>query len=80
LQQAARIIEQILKFFACGAKNFCSKVRGRFYSCDRGIFGDVTNLVHLDAGFSCKRGFQLICKRSWFCIAAGKGADKAGEL
>jgi hypothetical protein len=80
LQQAAGIIEQILKFFAGGAQNFCSQVGGGFYSRDRGIFGDVTNLVHLDAGFSRKGGLQLIRKGSWFCIAAGKGADEAGEL
>jgi hypothetical protein len=34
LQQAARIVEQILEFVAGGAKNFCGKVRGGLYSGD----------------------------------------------
>jgi hypothetical protein len=69
-----------LEFIACGAKNFCGQVRGGFYTGDRGILGNITNLVHLDAGFTCKSGFKLIRKGRRFCVAIGKSANETGEL
>jgi hypothetical protein len=80
LQQPARIIEQILEFVAGGAKNFCGKICGSFYSGHRGILSDVTNLIHLDAGFTCKGGLKLFRKGRRFCVASGKGANETGEL
>jgi hypothetical protein len=69
-----------LEFIACGAKNFCGQARGSFYTGDRGILGNVTNLIHLDAGFTCKSGFKLIRKGRRFCVAIGKSANETGEL
>jgi hypothetical protein len=81
LQQAAGVVEQVLEFVAGGAQNFCGKVRGGFYSGDRGILGDVTNLIHLDAGFTCEGGLKLFRERRWFCgVASRKGANETGEL
>jgi hypothetical protein len=69
-----------LEFIAGGAKNFCGQVRGGFYSGDRGIFCNVANLIHLDAGFARKSGLKLVRKGRRFCVAAGKSTNKAGEL
>jgi hypothetical protein len=69
-----------LEFIAGGAKNFRGQVRGGFYAGDRGILGNITNLIHLDAGFTRKSGFKLVRKGRRFCVAAGKSANKTGEL
>jgi hypothetical protein len=69
-----------LEFIAGGAKNFCCKVRGGFYTGDRGILGNITNLIHLNAGFTCKSGFKLVRKGRWFCIATGKSANETSKL
>jgi hypothetical protein len=80
LQQSARIIEQVLEFVAGGTKNSCGQVRGSFYTGDRGIFCNVANFIHLDAGFTRKSGFKLIRKGRRLCVATGKGANETGEL
>jgi hypothetical protein len=69
-----------LEFIAGGAKNFCGQVRGGFYSGDRGILGDITNLVHFNAGFAYKGGLQLFRKGRRFGVATGKSANETGEL
>jgi hypothetical protein len=69
-----------LEFIAGGAKNFCGQVRGGFYTGDRGILSNVTNLIHLDAGFASESGLKLIRKGGRFCIATGKSANETGEL
>jgi hypothetical protein len=69
-----------LEFIAGGAKNFCGQIGGGFYTGDRGIFCNVANLIHLDAGFTCKSAFELIRKGRRFCVATGKSANETGEL
>jgi hypothetical protein len=69
-----------LEFIAGGAKNLCGQVRSGFYTCDRGILGNITNLIHLDAGFTDKSGFKLVRKGRRFCIATRKSANETSEL
>jgi hypothetical protein len=69
-----------LEFIAGGAKYFCGQVRGGFYTGDRGILGNITNLIHLDASFACKSTFKLVRKGRWFCVATGKSANETSEL
>jgi hypothetical protein len=69
-----------LEFITGGAKNFCGQVRGGFYTSDRGILSNITNLIHLDAGFTRKSAFELIRKGRRFCVATGKSANETGEL
>jgi hypothetical protein len=42
------------------AEHLGRKLRGYLDSGHGGIFGDVTNLVYLYAGFPGERGFQLL--------------------
>jgi hypothetical protein len=69
-----------LEFIAGGAKNFCGQVRGGFYAGDRGILGNIANLIHLDAGFTRKSGLKLVGKGRRFGVATGKSANETGEL
>ena len=80
MQQAVRIIEQVLEFVAGGAKNFCGKICGGFYSGNRRILGNVTNLIYLDAGLACESGLKLFRQGRWFCVATWKRTNKTREL
>ena len=62
------------------AKRSRRKLRGNLDSSHGRIFRDITNLVHLDAGFTGERGFQLFGKRGWFGIPAGERTHKARQL
>jgi hypothetical protein len=80
LQQAAGIVEQVLEFVAGRAQNFRGKVRGSFYSGDRGILGNVPNLIYPDTGFASESGFKVLREGRRFCVASRKGANETGEL
>src|ERR1700720_2386888 len=80
LQQAAGVVEQVLEFVAGGAQHFRGKVCGGFYSGDRGILGNVTNLIYPDTGFASESGFKVFREGRRFCVASWKGANETGEL
>jgi hypothetical protein len=61
-------------------QDFGSQLRSNFYTCDRRVFRNVTDLIYFNAGFACERGFQLLGKRSGLGVAGGKRAHKAGKL
>src|SRR5262249_8721485 len=72
--------QKILEFVALSTKNFCSQLRGDFHARNGRILSNVADFVHLDAGFSGKRSFQLFCKRCGFCISGGNAANKVGKM
>jgi hypothetical protein len=80
LQELVGVFEEILELVTLGAESFCGKLRGHFDSRHGGIFGDIANLVDLDARFTGEGRFQLLRERRGPGVSAGKCADKPGEL
>jgi hypothetical protein len=80
LQQLVRIFEEILEFVAVRAQHFLRQLRRHLDSRHGRIFRHVANLIHLDAGFSRKRGLQLFRQRRRLRIPARKSAHKSREL
>ena len=80
LQQLVGIFKEIPELVSACAQRLCGKVRSHFNAGDRRVFGDVANLVDLDAVVACKSRLQLLCERRGLGVAARKGAHKAREL
>jgi hypothetical protein len=62
------------------AESLRGELRRHLNSSHGRIFGDVADLVNLDAGFTGERGFQLLRERGRLCVAAGKASNKACKL
>jgi hypothetical protein len=62
------------------AESLGGELRGHLDPGHRRIFGDVADLVDLNAGFTGERGFQLLRERRRFCVAAGKASHETGKL
>jgi hypothetical protein len=60
LQHLIGIFKEVAVLVSLRAKRFCGELRGHLDPSHRRIFGDVANLVHLDAGFAGERGLQLL--------------------
>jgi hypothetical protein len=56
LQKLVGIFEEILELIALGAESFRGELCSYFDPRNGRIFGNVTNLVDLDAGFTGERG------------------------
>src|SRR5262249_11831237 len=80
LQQLIRVVEEIFEFVALSTENFCGELGCDFCASNGRVFGDVANLVYLDTCFASERGFQLLCKRSGFCVAGGKCTHKTRKV
>ena len=60
LQKFIGVFEKFPKLIALCAKNLGRELRGHFDAGHGGIFGHITNLVHLDTGVAGQSGFQLL--------------------
>jgi hypothetical protein len=80
LQELVGIFQEILELVALRSKHFGSELRGHLNSGDRRVFGNVADLIDLDAVFASESGFQLIGEGGRFCIAAGESAYESREL
>jgi hypothetical protein len=80
LQHLVRIFEEILELVARRAENLLCELRRHLDARHRRIFRDITDFIHLDAGFARQRAFQLFGKRSGLGVSAGEGAHKSREL
>jgi hypothetical protein len=80
LQHLIGIFKKVAVFIALRAEHLGRQLRGNLDSGYGRIFGDITNLVYLDAGFPGKRGFQLLRERGRLGISAGEGANETCQL
>src|SRR5262249_30725254 len=74
------VFQKILELVALCSENFCRQLRSDFYAGNGRIFGNIADFVHLDAGLTCKRSFQLFRKGCRFCISCRKRANESREL
>jgi hypothetical protein len=80
LQQFVRIFEEIFEFVAVRTQHLLRQLR-RYLDPRHGrIFRHVPNLIHLDAGFSCQSGLQLLRQRRRLRIPARERAHESREL
>jgi hypothetical protein len=80
LQHLVGVFEEIFEFVASRPENFLRKLRRHLDARYGRILGDVADFVHLDAGVSRQRGFQLFRERRRLGISAGERAHKSREL
>jgi hypothetical protein len=80
LQELVGVFEEILELIALRAQSLGRELRGHLDPGYRRIFGNIANLVDLNAGFTGERRFQLLSKRGRFCISAGKAPHEPGKL
>jgi len=80
LQQLVGIFEEIFELVASRPEYLLRELRRHLDARHRRIFRDVADFIHLDAGVSRQRRFQLFRERRWFGISAGEGAHKPREL
>jgi len=80
LQHLVGIFEEILELVASRPEHLLRKLRRHFDASHRGVFRNVADFIHLDAGVSRQRRFQLFRERSGLGISTGEGAHKSREL
>jgi hypothetical protein len=80
LQHLVGVFKEVLEFVARRAQHLLRKLRRHLDPRHRGIFRHVADFIHLDAGVSRQRGFQLFGQRGRLGISARKGAHKSREL
>jgi hypothetical protein len=80
LQHLVRVFEEVLKFVSRRSQHLLGKLRRHLDPRHGRIFRHVANFIHLDAGVSRQRGFQLFGKRRRLGVSAGEGAHKSREL
>jgi hypothetical protein len=80
LQHLVGIFEEIFELVAGRPEYFLRKLRRHLDARHRGIFRNVADFIHLDAGVSRQGRFQLFRERRGFGISAGEGAHKSRKL
>jgi hypothetical protein len=80
LQHLVRVFEKVSEFVARRSEDLLRKLRCNLDACHRSVFRNVADFIHLDAGISRQRGFQLFGEGRGFGVSAGEGAHKAREL
>jgi len=80
LQHFVGVFEEIFEFVASRSEYLLRKLCRHLDARHRGIFRDVTDFIHLDAGVSRQGRFQLFRERGRLGISAGEGAHKSRKL
>jgi hypothetical protein len=80
LQHLVGVFEEVSKFVARRAQYLLRKLRRNLDARHRRVFRNVADFIHLDAGISGQRGFQLFGKRRRLGVPAGKSAHKSRKL
>jgi len=80
LQHLVRVFKEVPELVARRAEYLLRKLRGNLDACHRSVFRNIADFIHLDAGVSRQRGFQLFRERRRLGISAGEGAHKSREL
>jgi len=80
LQHLVGVFEEIFEFLASRPEYLLRQLRRHLDARYRRIFRDIADFVHLDAGVSRQRCFQLFGERRGLGISAGEGAHKSREL
>ena len=80
LQHLVGVFEEVSKFVSRRAEYLLRKLRRNLDARHRSVFRDVADFIHLDAGISCQRGFQLFGQRGRLGVSAREGTHKPREL
>jgi hypothetical protein len=80
LQHFVGIFEEIFEFVASSPEYLLRKLRRHLDACNRRIFRDVADFIHLDTCVSRQRSLQLFRERRRLGISAGERAHKSREL
>jgi hypothetical protein len=80
LQHLVGIFEEIPELVASRPEYLLRELRRHLDARHRGIFRDVADFIHLDAGVARECRFQLFRERRRLGISAGEGAHKSRKL
>jgi hypothetical protein len=80
LEHLVRVFKEVPELVARRAEYLLRKLRGNLDARHRSVFRNIADFIHLDAGVSRQRGFQLFGEGGRLGVSAGKGAHKSREL
>jgi hypothetical protein len=80
LQQLLGIFQHVPNAIRGPAQKLARQLCSYLDSCNRRVFGHVTNLINADARITRKRCLEVLGKCGGFGVARGKGSGKLGEL